>query len=437
MGNKLKYLIGVSLNKKIKTKWFVIVNIILVIVIIGLINIDSVINFFGGNFGGETKITVIDNTEQSFDLFAEALQTDSILDDFDTSKIKVIKSEKTEDEEINAIEDNKRIVIILNKDEEEVLTSKIIVESSIETILQQKIIAAINTTKSSLAMIETNIKIEDLMKINAPASIERIYLDETKTEASENMRLVMSVVFPIVILPFFMLIIILVQMLGAEINEEKTTRGMEIIISNVSPRTHFLSKIIASNIFVFLQGGILLFSGMIGLLIRRTTNKSGSLLPEGIDLNAIWEQLIESGFAEKMLYIIPLVILLLFLSFLAYSLLAGILASMTTSMEDYQQLQTPIIFISLAGYYLSMMAPLFEGSIFIRFISYIPFLSALLSPALLLIGQIGIIDITISVTTLLLLIYLMSTYGLKIYKVGILNYSTSKLWTKMYKAIKE
>ncbi|MDD2489856.1 MAG: ABC transporter permease [Bacilli bacterium] len=437
MGNKLKYLIGVSLNKKIKTKWFAIVNIILVIVIIGLINIDSVINFFGGNFGGETKITVVDNTEQSFDIFAETLQTDSVFDDFDTSKIEVIKSDKTEEEEIDAIKDNKRIVIILNKDEEEVLTSKIIVESNIETILQQKIIAAINTTKSSLAMIETNIKIEDLMKINAPASIERIYLDETKTEASENMRLVMSVVFPIVILPFFMLIIILVQMLGAEINEEKTTRGMEIIISNVSPRTHFLSKIIASNIFVFLQGGILLFSGMIGLLIRRTTNKSGSLLPEGIDLNAIWEQLIESGFAEKMLYIIPLVILLLFLSFLAYSLLAGILASMTTSMEDYQQLQTPIIFISLAGYYLSMMAPLFEGSIFIRFISYIPFLSALLSPALLLIGQIGIIDITISVTTLLLLIYLMSTYGLKIYKVGILNYSTSKLWTKMYKAIKE
>ena len=36
----------------------------------------------------------------------------------------------------------------------------------------------------------------------------------------------------------------------SEINEEKTTRSMEIIISNVSPKIHFLSKIISSNLFL-------------------------------------------------------------------------------------------------------------------------------------------------------------------------------------------
>ena len=50
MSSKLNYLIGVSLKRKIKTKWFFIVNIILAIAIIGIINIDSVINFFGGDF---------------------------------------------------------------------------------------------------------------------------------------------------------------------------------------------------------------------------------------------------------------------------------------------------------------------------------------------------------------------------------------------------
>ena len=43
----------------------------------------------------------------------------------------------------------------------------------------------------------------------------------------------MQTVFPLVILPFFMLVVILVQMIGAEVNDEKTTRGMEIIISKL------------------------------------------------------------------------------------------------------------------------------------------------------------------------------------------------------------
>ena len=50
-----------------------------------------------------------------------------------------------------------------------------------------------------------------------------------------------------------MLIIFLVQMIGAEVNEEKTTKSMEIIISNVSPKTHFLSKVLSSNLFVIIQ----------------------------------------------------------------------------------------------------------------------------------------------------------------------------------------
>ena len=54
MNKKLKYLTKVSLNKKIKSKWFLVANIIFAILIIGLLNIDSVIKFFGGDFSKET-----------------------------------------------------------------------------------------------------------------------------------------------------------------------------------------------------------------------------------------------------------------------------------------------------------------------------------------------------------------------------------------------
>jgi calcineurin-like phosphoesterase family protein len=50
MTDKLKFLTKMSLNKKIKTKWFLIANLIFAILIIGLLNIDSIIKFFGGDF---------------------------------------------------------------------------------------------------------------------------------------------------------------------------------------------------------------------------------------------------------------------------------------------------------------------------------------------------------------------------------------------------
>lgn len=438
MNKKLKFLIKTSLKKKIGSKWFLGVNILLVTLIIGLINIDNVINFFGGSFNKAIDIVVIDNTDKSYELFKSSMKTENkLIGEINLDKINVIKSEKNEEEETKDIKDNKKIVVVFDDDEEEIIKAKIISNSYIETILHQKIISSINVVKSSLAILKYNIKVEELAKINTLAPIERIYLDESKTQSEENTELIMSVIFPTIILPFFMLIVFMVQILGAEINEEKTTRGMEIIISNVSPQTHFVSKIIASNLFVLIQGSILFLSALIGIFIRTRIGTTGSILPEGINLSSLWQQLVESGFADKLIYIIPLTLLLIILSFIAYSLLAGILASMTTSMEDYQQIQTPIILVCLAGYYLSILAPIFEGSIFIRFISYLPFVSALMAPALLVIGHIGIIDILISIFLLIGVIYFMATSGLKVYKVGILNYSTTKLWSKMFKALKE
>ena len=118
-------------------------------------------------------------------------------------------------------------------------------------------------------------------------------------------------------------------------------------------------------------------------------------------------------------------------------LLAGIIASITTSQEDYQHMQTPIMIICMASYFLATMSGMFNGSILIKFLSYVPLISFLLSPALLIIGQIGIIDIVISVVVMIIFNLVVGKYGLRIYKVGILNYSTDKLWKKMFKATRE
>ena len=246
--------------------------------------------------------------------------------------------------------------------------------------------------------------------------------------------MIMGIVTPIIILPFFFLIMLIIQMIGAEINEEKSTKSMEIIISNVSAKVHFFSKVVAANLFVLIQTLLIVLYGFIGILLRGNNGMNGLSKIENI--SDIISSASNLGILDKVVNYLPIVIVLMLITLLGYSLLAGILASMTTNMEDFQQLQTPIIVISMVGFYLSLMSSLFEGSLFIRIFSYIPFISAILSPSLLITGVIGMKDIILSILLMIVVIYLLIKYGLKIYKEGILNYSGNKLWKKMRKALK-
>lgn len=437
MRNKLKYLISISLKRKIKTKWFLIANILVAIGLIGLSNIDSIINYFGGDFDEKQKIYIIDNTNASYDIFTQQMTISENLKTKNDSKYKFIKYNKSIEELKKHLGKNKKdIAIIFNNHKEKVLSIKMISQEYIDLLDSQYLSNALYNTKVMLAIEQSNISLEEINSIYEKVDVEREILDESKKSSNENMEIIMSTVFPIVILPFFMLVIILVQMIGAEINDEKTTRGMEIIISNVSPKIHFFSKIIASNLFVIIQGLLLFIYGIAGLAIRKMIG--GDDITNGVidTVKTTLVKALETDFASKLLYIIPLMLVLMLLTFLAYSLIAGILSSMTTTIEDFQQVQTPIIITLTVGYYLAVMAGMFKGSSLIIGLSFVPLISAILSPSLFMIGQIGITHLVISIGIMVITNFLLIKYGLKIYKVGILNYSSNKLWSKMWKALK-
>lgn len=437
--SKLNYLIGVSLSRKVKTKWFFVVNVLLCVIISLLINVDSLINLFGGDFNSKKKLYVIDESGFFYEHFN--VNFNSMLDEMDdqVSNYEVSLSEDNIEslKEKIKVDENDDIIILIENDSSNLIKSSIISSKYIDFIDMQLLSSSINNTKVQIAIEKSSIDVDDLNRIYNNVSIERIILDDDKSSQEESMNIIMNTVFPLFILPFFMLIIILVQMIGAEVNDEKSTRGMEIIISNVSPGTHFASKVIAGNLFVIGQALLLVVYALLGILIRNLIG--GDNITNGV-INQVLgsvSEVFSTGITEQLVYIVPITILLMILTFIAYSLLAGILASMTTNTEDFQQLQTPIIIISLIGYYFAMMAGVFKGSLFIRILSYVPLISSILAPSLLVLGQIGIIDIIISFVLVIVFIFILIKYGLRIYKVGILNYSSKDLWKKMFKALKK
>ena len=437
MENKFKFLTKNSLSKKLKNKWFLVANIIVAIIVIGLVNIDSVVKFFGGDFSDDVKIKIVDNSGYYNEIKEGLSNVDKYLSD---SKVIITKEDNVKEAK-KQIEGKKDILLVINPDEENVFSVEFITDSYVDTLKYQSIITCLNNVKSNIALKNSNIDPNELSKISKAVSVERIFINEDKNKDEESSRTILSVLSLVIVLPCFMLIVFLVQMIGAEINEEKSTRGMEIIIGNVSPKAHFFSKVLASNLFVLLQGFLLIVYAGIGLIIRKTTSTSNTSIIKDVvsqfDVSQIFDVLTNSGVINKLGYIIPLIIILIVLSFLAYSLLAGILASMTTNMENFQQLQTPLMVISVIGYYLIILSAAFPGALFIKIVACIPLMSISLAPSLLLSGEIGVNVIIIGIILLVILNYVLIKYGLKIYKVGILNYSESNLWKKMFKAVKE
>ena len=431
MTNKLKFLTKMSLNKKIKTKWFLIANLIFAILIIGLINVDFVIKFFGGDFDETQEILVIDEVNV-FDIFSTTyLNSSKYLSDYTETDVTLY--EGSYDEGLKLVEEEDKILLVISNDLDNYVKAKVVSNSALGNVTNTLINATLTSVRSGIVLKEYNISPEEYQNISKSVELESVVLSEEEME--DNMVAVS--VMQILTLPIFMLIIFLVQMIGAEVNEEKTTKSMEIIISNVSPKTHFLSKVISSNLFVIIQGGLLIVFGLVGILIRYIITDGNLLGDLGSEMTGFVEGLSLNGVMDTLSLMLPVLLVMIILTFVAYSLLAGILASMTTNLEDFQQLQTPIVIISLIGYYLSMMASMFKGSLFIKIMSYVPFISSMLSPTLYVMGEIGLIDLIISIGLLIGIIYLLIKYGLRIYKVGILNYSQTGLWKKMFKAIRE
>ena len=428
MKNKAWFLIKQSLKKKMDTKWFKIVNVLICLLLIGVINIDKIINVFGGDFKDTVNIYLTGDNNYLEGFNAYFLTNKKIVNDEKTYEIAY--SSDSIDTLKEKIADTNNIVVNINLDTTEYLKADIISYNKIDTITYNLLSTSLTGMKTSMALNYNGVSSEEMAKITSPISINRVVTNEKEITASEDATNMSLVVF---LVPFFMLIVLLVQMIGAEINDEKTTRGMEIIISNVPAKVHFLCKIASSTIFVIAQSLLLLLYSGLGFLIH---GGIGTGLGESNIIGNLFASLQASGTLDLLAKGAPILIVIFLLSFFVYATLAGVLASMTTSAEDFQQLQTPLMIVLMLGYYIGIMAAAFKGSIFIRIISYIPFLSSMVAPITYILGETTIVDLGISAVVLLIACIFLFKYGIRVYKVGILNYSSKDLWKKVFKSLK-
>ena len=220
------------------------------------------------------------------------------------------------------------------------------------------------------------------------------------------------------------------SVIANEVVYEKTSKILELILTSVSAKTHFISKMLIGWLTIMIQ--TLLTGGIIALwiLIRNSYDGGFGLLAFGNRLGIIPMKLL--SFSELLSYLkidgqiisasmIALVFLVLGILFL--QMIMVIVSSFVTSIEESSNVQAPCYLILLVIYYFTLFVnnpyQMSEGIGYV--LSFVPFFSMLFMPCRLLIQNVSAYEIVMALFMAIAAIIFILDFGLYFYKQGILD----------------
>lgn len=245
----------------------------------------------------------------------------------------------------------------------------------------------------------------------------------THVSVSEQEKNVGVVYFFIFMLYIF--IIMFGQTLANGIVSEKTTRVMEMMLPKVKPIKMMYAKIFA----VLLTGVIQILLFPLGLFIAYLIGWTSmdSLIFFGMDIDI----------STLTLPIFGLFVLYFTLGFLFYALIFAALGSAVNRSEDLQGLLTPMMIMIIGSFFIGLKALIEPSSTLVVVASYVPFSSPIVSFARIVLGEATWPESISSLAILIISIGLLSLLASRIYKNGVMKYSSKVSFKDIYKMLKK
>lgn len=434
--SKFKYLLKYGIKRRIGSKAFKIANVIIFIALLALMNLPNIIAFFDDGKASQVEISIYDETNkglETIDILNQYGQQFAGLLPGSTITFKVIDSfDKT------AIDYQGAKAVLHLKAEADVLVVDMY-KNDLEAIHESLILQVMSQFRINVWAVDKNASelelIEDFL---APLRYE--VFQEGADNTTRDM--ILSTLAMLIAIPIFIMLIMSVQFVGVDIIEEKSTKAIEYVMSTVPPQTHFMTKILASFTFLIVQSLLIFLYGLIaGFISTKILGASSSLSVSEIigQFTQTDSQIISTVFRA-----LPgaLLVTLLFtvVGGLFFMIFMATLASMSTSMEDFQSFQSPFMFVMMIGFYAAIFSIYMGDSIILKIIGYLPLFSPIVAPTLYMSGTMSLLDVVLSF--ILLLISTVGAYYVlsPIYKASILSYDQSSFFKrikKMFKRSKE
>lgn len=402
---KFKFLILFGLKKRLFKKSFIITNVLLGLLIMTIINIPAIFDAFSSDDIETINVKITNNTtDQDYPLETTILSMMNMA----YEETRYVSKETREAPDDFWDDDTLDIWVVFEGD-----LNAPDVDLYLKDVSEQD--GLMNTIRNGLLDYQ-NVQYATYNVIDPPPSDDG-GLDPTTRNMVEG-------IITLLVLPVFLLIIMATQFLGVDIIEEKSSKVIETIISSVPSTYHFLSKIIANIAFLIIQSGLLLGFAAMGALIGRIIYASSDI--EAVSLIA---GLVNN--IPNLASILIILFLFLVVGTLLFLALAALIASIATTQEDYQQFQTPLIFLLLGGFYIGIFMPMIGIDSVVRVAAYIPFFSTMVAPIAYATGIISLLEAIFILVLLVITVALFLYFMTPVYRVAILSYEETKFFKRI------
>lgn len=396
---------------RLKSKAFIITNIIMLILIIGLVNIQSIMDVLGSK--EKAEIIVLDTS----DVYFSELKTNV---EAANENMTLTAYDKSESEGQQAVQDEQYSALLTIDLDENSNPEATYYANNIANEGEQQIINdQLQQIKVGFAMEAADIDADILNSIYEPLSFDAVSLDEQAKTGEELNRA--RVIVMIMVIAMYLVVMVYGTMIINDVATEKSSRVMELIISSVPAVTHLFAKIIGIALLGLTQIGIVILATY-GLITIQKEALIGGLLDE-------------IGLLDIPLSLIGFGLLFFLLGYILYATIAAMLGSLVSRTEDAQQLIMPLIFLVMIGYFIAIFGLSTPDIGLVTVSSYIPFFSPMLM--LLRIGMLEVPLWEVIISTLILIgtIGILSILAARVYRGGVLMFGSSNSLKDLKRAL--
>lgn len=408
--NQIKTVFGYTFRDAVRKKAFKVSTIIMLLLVLILSLIPKVVSYFSTD---DAKDTVYE--EYTCYYIDDQNLIDGAIDALAAYMpgIEINKGEQAKFEEYRAqISENKNLTIISVSEKNNIPSITITTGNFMSEISPDTITEALSKTYAANSLTKLGFD-ENAIKL---AQLELPYT----YDLAGNMNISNYGIGIMLTMLIFFAIYYYGYGVSMSVATEKTSKVMETLVVSAKP-----SKILIGKCLAMGAVGLLQFSSIIAFSAACIK----AFIPS--DFTIIGMPISFSAFTVKSAL---LIILYFILGYSLYAVLNSVCGASVSKIEDLNSAMMPVMLIALMSFYFGYISAITGGEgILTKLAMYLPFSSPFIMPFKLLNGNVGAIDLIISIILMIIFIIFFTYISIKIYSASVLNYGKKqKLWA-LYK----
>ena len=280
--------------------------------------------------------------------------------------------------------------------------------------------------KSYLQMVQSQFNLQQAQL--APHQLKALQQQPQYTEVlqknHQDDKLVKMLSLIIVIMAVYMILISYSGITAQEIASEKGTKIMEIIFSSTTAAKYFLGKIlgifgvIVTQLIIYIVGGWATYRWALYAKITASFMRDNQVI-----INKVLGNLLNVN------------LIFLILGVVIYTILAAFSGALVAKPEDSSKAAQGTTMISLIAFFLAFAFISNPEQILPQVLSYVPFFSSFMMPIRIINGQVGSLEVILSLVILIVSIVGLTVYISKIYQGVILQTDDTSFWKRLKRGL--